>query len=153
MSAAAGRRPCTTSSSGSTSLQRTSAWTSAPVDCPRPPKPVSGRQRRAAINTTHTVNVAIPVGLSETLPRVPVFPRCEQCLTRPTGGSVTWRSEYRRVVQTTPCFLTDELRDHDHQVLHVSFSHDGRHFATCSKDGYVLVSASSADGRQSPAAA
>ncbi|KAF0301442.1 F-box/WD repeat-containing protein 5 [Amphibalanus amphitrite] len=56
-----------------------------------------------------------------------------------TGGSVTWRSEYRRVVETTPCFLTDELHDHDHQVLHVSFSHDGRHFATCSKDGHVLL--------------
>ena len=57
----------------------------------------------------------------------------------PAGGSVSWRSEYRRIVEKTPCYLTDELRDHHHQVLHVSFSHDGRHFATCSKDGFVLV--------------
>ena len=52
---------------------------------------------------------------------------------------MSWRSEYRRVVETTPWYLTDELHDHSNQVLHVSFSHDGRHFATCSKDGCVMV--------------
>lgn len=37
--------------------------------------------------------------------------------------------------------LTDELQHaHSHQVLHVSFSHNGRMFATCSKDGFVHVS-------------
>lgn len=37
--------------------------------------------------------------------------------------------------------LTDELQyAHSHQVLHVSFSHNGRMFATCSKDGFVHVS-------------
>lgn len=37
--------------------------------------------------------------------------------------------------------LTDELSyAHSHQVLHVSFSHNGRMFATCSKDGFVHVS-------------
>lgn len=36
--------------------------------------------------------------------------------------------------------LTDELQyAHSHQVLHVSFSHNGRMFATCSKDGFVHV--------------
>lgn len=36
--------------------------------------------------------------------------------------------------------LTDELQyAHSHQVLHVSFSHNGRMFATCSKDGFVHI--------------
>lgn len=35
---------------------------------------------------------------------------------------------------------TETLFDHCNQVLHVSFSHNGKYFATCSKDGYVLVS-------------
>lgn len=37
--------------------------------------------------------------------------------------------------------LTDDIKDaHGHQVLHVSFSHNGKMFATCSKDGFVIVS-------------
>lgn len=43
---------------------------------------------------------------------------------------------------------TDVLKEHAHQVLHVSFSHNGKMFATCSKDGYVIVSSMSRD--QSP---
>jgi len=35
--------------------------------------------------------------------------------------------------------LTDELTEHTHQVLHVSFSHNGKMFATCSKDGFINV--------------
>nr|XP_012144149.1 PREDICTED: F-box/WD repeat-containing protein 5 isoform X2 [Megachile rotundata] len=34
---------------------------------------------------------------------------------------------------------TEVLKEHSHQVLHVSFSHNGEMFATCSKDGYVFV--------------
>lgn len=46
--------------------------------------------------------------------------------------------------------LTDDLQyAHSHQVLHVSFSHNGRMFATCSKDGYVHVSTISSNARQS----
>lgn len=42
--------------------------------------------------------------------------------------------------------LTDELQyAHSHQVLHVSFSHNGRMFATCSKDGFVHVSSNDFD--------
>ncbi|CAG2062862.1 unnamed protein product, partial [Timema podura] len=33
---------------------------------------------------------------------------------------------------------TEVLRDHSHQVLHVSFAQCGSMFATCSKDGYIL---------------
>lgn len=36
--------------------------------------------------------------------------------------------------------LTDTLTAHAHQVLHVSFSHNGKMFCTCSKDGLVIVS-------------
>lgn len=37
--------------------------------------------------------------------------------------------------------LTEDLQSaHNNQVLHVSFSHNGRMFATCSKDGFVHVS-------------
>jgi len=41
----------------------------------------------------------------------------------------------------TPLIETEVLKEHSHQVLHVSFSHNGKMFATCSKDGYILVSA------------
>lgn len=34
---------------------------------------------------------------------------------------------------------SETLTEHKHQVLHVSFAHDGTQFATCSKDGYILV--------------
>ncbi|XP_076171918.1 F-box and WD repeat domain containing 5 isoform X2 [Ptiloglossa arizonensis] len=34
---------------------------------------------------------------------------------------------------------TEVLKGHSHQVLHVSFSHNGKMFATCSKDGYIFV--------------
>lgn len=45
--------------------------------------------------------------------------------------------------------LTDELQyAHSHQVLHVSFSHNGRMFATCSKDGFVHVSSNDFDSNQ-----
>lgn len=45
--------------------------------------------------------------------------------------------------------LTDELQyAHSHQVLHVSFSHNGRMFATCSKDGFVHVSSNGFDSNQ-----
>jgi len=42
----------------------------------------------------------------------------------------------------TPLIETEVLKEHSHQVLHVSFSHNGKMFATCSKDGYILVSSS-----------
>ncbi|KAG4075312.1 hypothetical protein HA402_003103 [Bradysia odoriphaga] len=51
-----------------------------------------------------------------------------------------WLSEYKRLIDNVPLVLTDDIQDaHTHQVLHVSFSHNGEMFATCSKDGYVIV--------------
>ncbi|XP_063698367.1 F-box/WD repeat-containing protein 5 [Culicoides brevitarsis] len=54
-------------------------------------------------------------------------------------GAETWYSEYRRLTYNVPMVLTDVLTAHSHQVLHVSFSHSGKLFCTCSKDGFVIV--------------
>lgn len=54
-------------------------------------------------------------------------------------GADSWYNEYKRLTFNIPMVLTDELDAHSHQVLHVSFSHNGRMFATCSKDGFVIV--------------
>lgn len=51
----------------------------------------------------------------------------------------TWYEEFKRFCYNIPVVRTELLQDHAHQVLHVSFSHNGKYFATCSKDGYVLV--------------
>ncbi|GFN77599.1 F-box/WD repeat-containing protein 5 [Plakobranchus ocellatus] len=53
--------------------------------------------------------------------------------------AVSWRSEFKRLFYHTPAVLVEELKEHKDEVLHVSFSHDGTMFATCSKDGYVKV--------------
>lgn len=52
----------------------------------------------------------------------------------------TWYEEFKRLCYKIPVVQTEILTEHNHQVLHVSFSHNGRYFATCSKDGYVTVS-------------
>lgn len=54
-------------------------------------------------------------------------------------GKTSWFKEYIRLWQCTPQLETEVLKGHTHQVLHVSFSHNGKYFATCSKDGYILV--------------
>ncbi|XP_055613874.1 F-box/WD repeat-containing protein 5 isoform X3 [Uranotaenia lowii] len=54
-------------------------------------------------------------------------------------GAESWRSEYKRLTDNVPMVMTDVLTNHSHQVLHVSFSHNGKMFATCSKDGFVIV--------------
>nr|CAD7593404.1 unnamed protein product [Timema genevievae] len=54
-------------------------------------------------------------------------------------GHTSWVREYQRLVYHTPLIQTEVLRDHSHQVLHVSFAQCGSMFATCSKDGYILV--------------
>lgn len=57
-----------------------------------------------------------------------------------TPGKTSWFDEFRRLAYHTPLLETEVLLDHAHQVLHVSFSHNGKMFATCSKDGHVIVS-------------
>lgn len=52
----------------------------------------------------------------------------------------TWYEEFKRLFYHIPIVQTENLQVHADQVLHVSFSHNGKYFATCSKDGYVIVS-------------
>ncbi|XP_047474883.1 F-box/WD repeat-containing protein 5-like isoform X1 [Penaeus chinensis] len=65
-------------------------------------------------------------------PSVPIMP-----------GKTSWREEYQRLIEGTPVVETEEIHEHNHQVLHVSFSHKGDMFATSSKDGYIIVWGSS----------
>ncbi|RXG67922.1 F-box/WD repeat-containing protein 5 [Armadillidium vulgare] len=58
-------------------------------------------------------------------------------------GKTSWISEYRRLIEEIPLVECECLEEHYHQVLHVSFSHNGEMFATTSKDGFVVVWASS----------
>lgn len=58
-------------------------------------------------------------------------------------GKKSWYEEYKRLTDHTPIVETEVLKNHAHQVLHVSFSRNGQYFATCSKDGYILVWTSS----------
>eukprot|EP00092_Neocalanus_flemingeri_P027867 GFUD01030251.1.p1 GENE.GFUD01030251.1~~GFUD01030251.1.p1 ORF type:complete len:504 (-),score=102.74 GFUD01030251.1:97-1608(-) len=55
----------------------------------------------------------------------------------PLGKS--WKEEYTRLVDDTPNVISEELNGHQDEVLHVSFSNSGKHFVTCSKDGYLMV--------------
>lgn len=55
----------------------------------------------------------------------------------PSAGS--WRAEYERLCDHTPVLLCEELNEHSDEVWHVSFSHNGRMFATGAKDGGVAV--------------
>ncbi|KAJ8304524.1 hypothetical protein KUTeg_018107 [Tegillarca granosa] len=54
-------------------------------------------------------------------------------------GTESWYSEYKRLICNVPseCYL--ELKDHKDEVLDVTFSHDGQHFCTTSKDATVKV--------------
>ncbi|EFN82981.1 F-box/WD repeat-containing protein 5 [Harpegnathos saltator] len=54
-------------------------------------------------------------------------------------GKMSWLGEFKRLAYHTPLIETEVLKEHSHQVLHVSFSHNGKMFATCSKDGYIFV--------------
>ncbi|XP_015436103.1 PREDICTED: F-box/WD repeat-containing protein 5 [Dufourea novaeangliae] len=54
-------------------------------------------------------------------------------------GKNSWLGEFKRLTYHVPLIETEVLTKHSHQVLHVSFSHNGKMFATCSKDGYIFV--------------
>ncbi|VDI82974.1 F-box and WD-40 domain protein 5 [Mytilus galloprovincialis] len=57
----------------------------------------------------------------------------------------SWRSEYKRLDFHTPIHLSETLTDHDDEVLHVSFSHDGKLFCTTSKDATIKSSVDECD--------
>ncbi|XP_066293861.1 F-box/WD repeat-containing protein 5-like [Branchiostoma lanceolatum] len=52
---------------------------------------------------------------------------------------LSWWSEFRRLHYFSPVALTETLKEHTDQVLHVSFSHNGKMFASSSKDGFIKV--------------
>ncbi|XP_022197374.2 F-box/WD repeat-containing protein 5 isoform X3 [Nilaparvata lugens] len=54
-------------------------------------------------------------------------------------NKTSWLGEYKRLTYETPMVNYETLRSHSHQVLHVSFAHNGSMFATTSKDGYIIV--------------
>ncbi|XP_066142141.1 F-box/WD repeat-containing protein 5 [Euwallacea fornicatus] len=57
----------------------------------------------------------------------------------PVAAGKSWYGEFKRLCSEIPIVQTETLCEHTHQVLHVSFSHNGKYFSTCSKDGYVYV--------------
>lgn len=67
-------------------------------------------------------------------------------MTAPTAAT-SWFEEFRRLYDAVPCVEVQTLREHSDQVLHLSFSHSGGQFASCSKDCTVKVRA--APGRRS----
>ena len=50
-------------------------------------------------------------------------------------------SEFKRLYYHIPVIESEVFHEHKDQVLHVSFSHNGKYFATSSKDGFVKVHA------------
>ncbi|KAL5012561.1 hypothetical protein ScPMuIL_011112 [Solemya velum] len=54
-------------------------------------------------------------------------------------GKASWLQEYRRLHYCSPQKESEIITKHKDQVLHVNFSHNGKMFATCSKDGFIMV--------------
>jgi len=51
----------------------------------------------------------------------------------------SWLLEFQRLYLQTPIVESQILTDHQDEVLHVAFSHDGRLFASSSKDCHAIV--------------
>ena len=54
-------------------------------------------------------------------------------------GAASWRDECIRLIDHVPSVLVQTLNSHTDEVLHVGFSHDGKEFASCSKDNKVII--------------
>ncbi|XP_006900653.1 PREDICTED: F-box/WD repeat-containing protein 5 [Elephantulus edwardii] len=54
-------------------------------------------------------------------------------------AATSWYEEFRRLYDAVPCVEVQTLREHADQVLHLSFSHSGAQFASCSKDCTVKI--------------
>uniref|UniRef100_A0A8D0L756 F-box and WD repeat domain containing 5 n=1 Tax=Sphenodon punctatus TaxID=8508 RepID=A0A8D0L756_SPHPU len=54
-------------------------------------------------------------------------------------AAVSWYNEFQRLYDTIPCVEVQTLTEHNDQVLHLSFSHSGYMFASCSKDCTVKI--------------
>ncbi|XP_043354968.1 F-box/WD repeat-containing protein 5 isoform X1 [Dermochelys coriacea] len=53
--------------------------------------------------------------------------------------AVSWYEDFQRLYDTIPCVEVQTLTEHNDQVLHLSFSHTGYLFASCSKDCTVKI--------------
>ncbi|KAK3586732.1 hypothetical protein CHS0354_017531 [Potamilus streckersoni] len=51
----------------------------------------------------------------------------------------SWMKEYKRLYFHTPAVESEVIRSHTDEVLRVCFSHNGKMFATSSKDGFIKV--------------
>lgn len=49
-------------------------------------------------------------------------------------AATSWYDEFQRLYDSIPCVEVQTLNEHSDQVLHLSFSHNGYRFASCSKD-------------------
>ena len=57
-------------------------------------------------------------------------------------GAESWLEEYIRLTDNVPTVCVQHItghQGHTDEVLHVSYSADGRNFVSCSKDGWVKV--------------
>ena len=54
-------------------------------------------------------------------------------------GKHSWVQEYKRLFYHTPAIQSEVFKVHKDEVLHVSFSHSGKMFATTSKDSSIKV--------------
>lgn len=54
-------------------------------------------------------------------------------------GKSSWQGEFKRLAYHTPALESEVIKQHNDQVLHVSFAHNGSMFATSSKDGHIKV--------------
>ncbi|KAL3282729.1 hypothetical protein HHI36_005900 [Cryptolaemus montrouzieri] len=52
---------------------------------------------------------------------------------------LSWFEEFRRLHYNIPCVQTEVIHQHFDQVLHVTFSHNGQYFVTCSRDCLVMI--------------
>ncbi|XP_063000527.1 F-box/WD repeat-containing protein 5 [Elgaria multicarinata webbii] len=54
-------------------------------------------------------------------------------------AAASWYGEFQRLYDTIPCVEVETLKEHSDQVVHLSFSHNGYMFASCSKDCTVKI--------------
>ncbi|XP_060055392.1 F-box/WD repeat-containing protein 5 isoform X2 [Erinaceus europaeus] len=54
-------------------------------------------------------------------------------------AATSWYEEFQRLYDAVPCVEVQTLKEHTDQVLHLSFSHSGYQFASCSKDCTVKI--------------
>uniref|UniRef100_UPI00358FAEAC F-box/WD repeat-containing protein 5-like isoform X3 n=1 Tax=Myxine glutinosa TaxID=7769 RepID=UPI00358FAEAC len=72
-------------------------------------------------------------------PFLPALRHSSICDTTPGSGAESWQAEFRRLHEAVPCVEVVQLHVHVDEVLHVTFSGDGRHFASCAKDCTIKI--------------